>query len=173
MNFRNQRLGRHQGCRLYNNHVNWGHSRSRVIMSCMTAVHDKRNHVKFAALCCLPSLKRQKHWLPGLLRWPSKRSKNSRRQGLTKHKKVGEGGKGAVCWLGERDKTERTYGIFTRLEINYQFHRTVVTIFFRSMYNKTIITFNFCDIQNNQGLRLITPTSTLIILDITKTSRSP
>ena len=43
--------------------------------------------------------------------------------------------------------------------------------------NKTIIRFGFCDIQNNQGLgkgylrlRLITLTSTLIILDITKTS---
>ena len=54
---------------------------------------------------------------------------------------------------------------------------TVVTIFFfRSMYNKTIIRFGFCDIQNNQGLgkgyrlRLITPTSTLVIVDITETS---
>ena len=43
------------------------------------------------------------------------------------------------------------------------------------MYNKTIIRFGFCDIQN-QGLgkvyqlQLITLTSTLIILDITKTS---
>ena len=33
------------------------------------------------------------------------------------------------------------------------------------MYNKTIISFGFRDTQNNQG----TPTSTLIILDITKT----
>ena len=46
----------------------------------------------------------------------------------------------------------------------------------RSMYNKTIIRFGFCDIQNNQGLskgyqpQPITPTSTLISLDITKTS---
>ena len=48
------------------------------------------------------------------------------------------------------------------------------------MHKITIIRFGFCDIQNNQGLskvisfslrfRLITPTSTLIILDITKTS---
>ena len=44
------------------------------------------------------------------------------------------------------------------------------------MYNKTIIRFGFCDIQNNQGLskgyqaQPITPTSTLIILDITITS---
>ena len=53
---------------------------------------------------------------------------------------------------------------------------TVVTIFFRSMFNKTIIRFSFCDIQNIEGLskgcqlQPITPTSTLIILDITKTS---
>ena len=46
----------------------------------------------------------------------------------------------------------------------------------RSMYNKTIIIIRFCDIKNNQGLskgyqpQPITPTSTSIILDITKTS---
>ena len=49
-----------------------------------------------------------------------------------------------------------------------------------NLYNKTIITFGFCDILNNQGLgecyqpqpssRLITFTSTLIIPDIIKTS---
>ena len=41
------------------------------------------------------------------------------------------------------------------------------------MYNKTIIRFSFFDIQNNQGLGKgyqITPTSTLIILDLTETS---
>ena len=48
---------------------------------------------------------------------------------------------------------------------------------FRSMYNKTIIRFGFCDIQNNQGRGKgyppkpsITLTSALIILDINKTS---
>ena len=43
----------------------------------------------------------------------------------------------------------------------------------RSMYNKTIIRFGVRDIQNNQGVGKgyqVTPTSTLIILDITKTS---
>ena len=55
-----------------------------------------------------------------------------------------------------------------------------VFIFFKTMYNKTIIRFGLCDILNNQGLgkcyqprpsaRLITLTSTLIIPDITKTS---
>ena len=53
-----------------------------------------------------------------------------------------------------------------------------VVIFFKTMYNKKIIRFCFCDILNNEGLskcyqprpsaRLITPTSTLIIPDITK-----
>ena len=53
-------------------------------------------------------------------------------------------------------------------------------IFFKTMYNKTIIRWVFCDILNNQGLgkcyqprssgRLITLTETLIISDITKTS---
>ena len=43
------------------------------------------------------------------------------------------------------------------------------------MYNKTITTFGFCDIQNDQGLskgyqpQPTTATSTLIIADITKT----
>ena len=55
-----------------------------------------------------------------------------------------------------------------------------VFIFFKTMYNKTIIRFGLCDILNNQGLgkcyqlrpsaRLITLASTLIIPDIAKTS---
>ena len=55
----------------------------------------------------------------------------------------------------------------------------MTSIFFRSMYNETIIRLSSCDIQNNQGLgngyqpkpklRVITLTETLIILDITKT----
>ena len=54
-----------------------------------------------------------------------------------------------------------------------------VIIFYGTMYDKTTIRFGFCDILNNQGLgkcyqpwplaRLITLTTTLIILDITKT----
>ena len=30
--------------------------------------------------------------------------------------------------------------------------KKITSIFFRSMYNKTIIRFGFCDIQNNRGL---------------------
>ena len=46
----------------------------------------------------------------------------------------------------------------------------------KTMYNKTIIRFGFCDIRNNQGLgkcyqpQPITVTSTLIIPDIANTS---
>ena len=53
-----------------------------------------------------------------------------------------------------------------------------VLIFFKTMYNKTIIRFGFCDIENYQGLGkcyqprpsawLITFTSTLIVPNITK-----
>ena len=46
-------------------------------------------------------------------------------------------------------------------------------LFFRSMYNKTIVRFGFFYIQDNQGLgKGYQPhlTSTLIILDITETS---
>ena len=70
----------------------------------------------------------------------------------TKHKKVDEGGKGAVCWLREREKTERTWGkerVGTNFE-NMLCRSEKERI--RSMYNKTIIRFGFCDIQNNQGL---------------------
>ena len=41
------------------------------------------------------------------------------------------------------------------------------------MYNKAIIRFGFCDIQNNQGLSKgyqPQPSSTVIFLDITKAS---
>ena len=42
----------------------------------------------------------------------------------------------------------------------------MTSIFFGSMYSKTIIRFGSCDVQNDQGLGTLT--STLIILDITK-----
>jgi len=42
-------------------------------------------------------------------------------------------------------------------------------IFFRSMYNKTITRFGFCDIQNNRGLGKGYRPQPSIILDITKT----
>ena len=66
------------------------------------------------------------------------------------HKKVDEAGKGAVCWLRMELCGADLY-IFTRLEINYPFHSLSWPLFLYT-YNKTIIWFGFCDIQNNQGL---------------------
>ena len=58
--------------------------------------------------------------------------------------------------------------------------RCSVIIYFKTMYNKTIIKFGFCDIRNNQGpgkryqpwpsAQLKILPSPLIILNITKTS---
>ena len=46
-----------------------------------------------------------------------------------------------------------------------------VVIFFKTMSNKAIIRFGFCDPLNNQGLgKCYQPSRTLIIPDITKTS---
>ena len=43
-------------------------------------------------------------------------------------------------------------------------------IFFKTMYNKTIIRFGFCDIRNNQGRGKCYQPKPNIIPDITKTS---
>ena len=108
-------------------------------------------------LCCLLSVKKQKHDFQvcfvdhRLRRWSLK---NSWRQGHTKHKKVDEGGKEAVHWLCERENTERTWGKergdtnFENIHFVLKQERRI-----RLMYNKTIIRFGFCDIKNNQGLR--------------------
>ena len=53
-------------------------------------------------------------------------------------------------------------------------HNVFLLIFFKTMYNETIIRFGFCDIRNNQVLskcyHVIPLSSTLIIPNITKTS---
>ena len=66
------------------------------------------------------------------------------------------------------------------ISIQVPFDGVFVIILFKTMYDKTIIKFCFCDILTNQGLgkcfqpqpsaQLITLTLTLIILDIVKTS---
>ena len=61
-------------------------------------------------LCCLPSVKKQKQDFQVCFVDRARYRKNSWKQGLTKHKKVEEGGKGAVCWLRGSEKTERTWG---------------------------------------------------------------
>ena len=144
-------------------------------MSCMTAVHmmiSMGNDVKFARFVLLASVTKQKYDFQVCFvdrPWPGK--ENIWRQGLTKHKKVDEGGKGAVCWLREREKTERTWGIFTRLEINYQFHLLSRPFFLGQCIIKQLLDSVFVISRIiSPRLRRITPISTLIILDVTKTS---
>ena len=70
----------------------------------------------------------------------SKASKKRLKTRTHKHKKVDEGGKGAVCWLREREKTERTWGkerVGTNFEnILCRSEKEMI----RSMYNKRVIT---------------------------------
>ena len=103
--FRNQCLGRHLAAdytiimsrtlNVTGNHVMYDRGTwfLRVIMS------------SSRALCCLPSVKKQKHDFQVCFVDLARHRKSSWRQG-----QVDEGGKGAVCWLREREKTERTSG---------------------------------------------------------------
>ena len=95
--------------------------------------------------------------LPNKLRRRSLVNTKRRRQGLT-NTKVDEGGKGAVCWLREREKTERTW--------RKERAQTLKTFHVQARKKG----FVQCIRVKGYQLRLISPTSTLIILDITKTS---
>ena len=144
VNFRNQRLGHRlapyytiimsRTLKVTGDHVMYRDAWFlRVIMS---SLH---------ALCCLPSVKKQKLDFQVCFVDRARHRKNSWRQGL-KHKKVNEGGKAAVCWLRVREKTEGTWGkerVGTNCE-NLSCWSEKEKI--RSMYNKTI-RFGFCDIQ--------------------------
>ena len=105
VNFWNQRLGCHLAAdytiimsrtlKVTGNHFMYDRGAwfLRVIMS------------SSRALCCLPSVKKQKHdFKVCFVDGRAGHRKNSWRLGLTKHKKVDEGGKEAVCWLREREK---------------------------------------------------------------------
>ena len=99
VNFRNQCLGRHLAAdytiimsrtlKVTGNHVMYDRGTwfLRVIMS------------SSRALCCLPSVKKQKHDFQVCFVDLARHRKSSWRQG-----QVDEGGKGAVCWLREREK---------------------------------------------------------------------
>ena len=85
----------------------------------------------------------------------------------------------SIHWLIKQ--ITNTYGnYFSRSYENRSISSTCCRdhFFFRSMYNKAIIRFGLCDIQNYQGVSVTvislsrTPISTLIILDITKASSS-
>ena len=92
-------------------------SRSRVIMSCMTAVHDESNHVKFAGFVL----------------------------------------------VGVSEEAKKIASIFSVQCIIKQLLDSVFVIF-------RIIEVSVRVISLSLRLRLITPTSTSIILDITETS---
>ena len=108
---------------------------------------SKGNDAKFARFGACRHRKKQKHDFQVCFVDRARHRKNSWRQGLTKQN-VYEGGKAAVCWLREIEKTERTWSIFTCLEINYQFNLLPWSFFFVQCN----IRFGFIDIQNNQGL---------------------
>ena len=97
-----------------------------------------------------------------------------------------------LYWENKMYKRKRSimgrWFVYVYTLINYQFYSLSRPFFFFFffftcwMYNKTVISFGFCDMQNNQVLGKsyqpqplasadkITLTSTMIILDITKTS---
>ena len=151
VNFRNQRLGRHLAAdytiimsrtlKVTGNHVMYDRGAwfLRVIMS---SLH---------ALCLLCRQWRSKN-MTSMPAWLTEQTSKKKLKTRThKRKKVDERGKVAVCWLSERKKTERTWGkekVGTNFE-NILSRSEKERI--RSMYNKTIITFGFRDIQNNQG----------------------
>ena len=94
--------------------------------------------------------------------------KNSWRQGLTKHKKVDEGGKGALCWLREREKTEKK---LRKRKSGHKLWKHFMSKRERkNSFNVLWKGYQVTVIRLSLRLRLIIPTSTLIIMDITKTS---
>ena len=109
VNFRNQGLGHHLAAdntvimwrtlKVTGNHVMYDHSAwfLRVIMSSLRA------------LCCLLSVKKQKHDFQVCFVDRARHWKSSWRQRLTNRKRLTKVAKD-VCWLGEREKTERTWG---------------------------------------------------------------
>ena len=123
-----------------------------------------------------------KTWLAGLLHWLSKTLEKKKLKTRT-HKTE----KGQRKW--QRSSLMITNWImcswlvyFNTFRNKLSVPRTVMTFFFYLMCNETTIRFGFCNVQNTVmqvwlsvislilGLQLITLNSTLVILDITKTS---
>ena len=104
------------------------------------------------SLCCLPSVKKQKHDFQVCFVDRAGHRKNSWRQGHTKHKKVDEVAKELFAdYVKEKklsepeEKRELTQTLKTYILCRSEKERI------RWMYNKTITTFAICDIRNNQG----------------------
>ena len=146
--------GTSSSCRLYNNHVKdtQGHGYDHVMYD-RGAWFLRVIMSSSRALCCLPSVKKQKHdFQVCFVDW-ARHQKSGWRQGLTNTKRPTKVAKKAVCWLREREKNERTWGkkkLAQTLKTHILCRSKKERI--RSMYNKTIIRFGFCDIQNNSAL---------------------
>ena len=128
------------------------------------------------ALCCLPSVKKQKHDFQVCFVDLARHRKSSWRQGLTNTKRSTKVAKELFAdYVKEKklrepeEKKELAQTLKTYILCRSEKGRI------RSMYNKTIITFGFYDIQNTQGesvrvisrgrrLRLITPVPRVILV---------
>ena len=176
VNFENQRLGCHlaadytiimsrtlnvTGDQVMYDHGAWF---LRIIMSSL------------CALCCLPSVKKQKHDFQVCFIDQARHQKNSWRQGLTNTKRSTKVAKELFADYVKEKKLREPEEKKELAETLKTFYVKARKKAIRSMYNKTVIRFGFCDIQNNQGLgkgyqpQPITPSLILIILNITKTS---
>ena len=111
----------------------------------------KGNRIRFARFVLLAVSKEAKTWLPGLLHWRTRQWKNSWRQGLTNCTKRST--KVVKELLADYMKEKkRNWG---NLRVGTNFENILCRSEkerIRSMHNKTIIRFGFCDIQNNQDL---------------------
>ena len=130
------------------------------------------------ALCCLPSVKKQKHVFQVFFVDRGRHRKNSWRQGLTKHKKVDEERlfAGYVKEKKLREPEEKkelaqtlktVYVEATKKEfVQYIIKQLLHSVFVISR----IIKISVRVISLSLRLRLTTPTSSLIMLDITQSS---
>ena len=129
---------------------------------------SKGNHVKFARFVLLAVSEEAKTCLPGLLRWPSKTNitrhrKNGWRQGLTNTKRSTKVAKELFADYVKEKKLREP-------EEKKELAQTLKTCYVEARkkgFVQCIIKQLLDSVFNNN---LITPTSTLIILDITKTS---
>ena len=178
MNFWNQRLGRHLAAdytiiisrtlKVTVNHVMY----DRVAWFLRVIVSSSR------ALCCLPSMKKQKHDFQVCFADRAGHPKNSWRQGHTKHKKVAKElfadyvKEKKLRNLRKRKSWHKlwkhTFYVEARKKEIFQciIKQLLDSVFVISRIIKVSVRV----ISLSLRLRPITPTSTLIILDITKSS---
>ena len=131
------------------------------------------------ALCCLPSAKKQKHVFQVFFVDRARHRKYSWRQGLTKHKKVDEE-KLFTDYVKEKKLREpeekrmswhKLWKPFYVEARKKEFVQCIIKQLLDSVFViSRVIKISVRVISLSLWLRLATPTSTLIILDITKSS---